>query len=76
MIIPESHTRNTYYFQSLSVLQNILNKAGFNTRLGSLDPKITSDTTIQLEHESLIVEPIKRVNNRLVLGEFDRASFY
>lgn len=35
LILPESHTRNKFYLQSLNVLRNILVKAGFVVRVGS-----------------------------------------
>jgi glutamate--cysteine ligase len=36
LIIPEAHTRNQYYLESLAVLHEIFQNAGFDVRLGSL----------------------------------------
>ena len=36
LIIPENHTRNTAYFESLAMLQEILIKAGYATKIGSI----------------------------------------
>ena len=40
LIIAENHTRNTFYLQSLAKLHNLICKAGFRVRIGSLDPNL------------------------------------
>ena len=40
MIIPESHTRNLFYLESVATLQEIISKAGFEVRIGSLQPDL------------------------------------
>src|SRR5580704_15479772 len=35
LFVPENHTRNLFYFESVATLLDILDKAGFETRLGS-----------------------------------------
>lgn len=71
LLVPENHTRNSFYLQSLSVLNTILNKAGFETRIGSLDPELTEPKTFETPSgDSLIFEPIKREGNRLSVGNF------
>jgi glutamate--cysteine ligase len=72
MLIPENHTRNTFYLQNVEKLQYILTQAGFKVRLGTLIPEITTPTAIDLPNGgSLLLEPIKRVGNRLTLDGFD-----
>jgi glutamate--cysteine ligase len=72
VILPESHTRNRFYLQSLSRLRTIFMKAGFVVRIGSLDPEITGPTELSLDNgEVLLVEPLERVGSRLRLGNFD-----
>ncbi len=44
LLIPESHTRNTFYLQNLATLQTIMRHAGLNIRIGSLLPEITAPT--------------------------------
>ena len=39
LLVPENHTRNTFYLQNVDVLRNILAQAGMRVRLGSLDPR-------------------------------------
>ena len=72
LLVPENHTRNTFYFQNIAVLQGIMRHAGMNVRVGSLLPDITSATTVHLPGgNSLILEPIRRKNNRLSVENFD-----
>ncbi len=72
LLIPESHTRNIFYLQNVAILQGIMRHAGLHVRVGSLLPEITSATTILLpDGSSLILEPIRRKNNRLSVENFD-----
>lgn len=72
LIIPESHTRNTFYLQSLNVLKTIFVKAGFVVRIATLDPEIKSPYEVQLESgESLVFEPLIRQGNRVGLADFN-----
>ena len=68
LIIPENHTRNIYYLKNLFELKNILRKSGLDVRIGSLDESITEPLTIPVEdNKSLLIGPLKRIKNRLVL---------
>lgn len=72
LLLPENHTRNQFYLQSLSILQDIFIKAGFDVRLGSLDETVQTSQEIVLEHgDVLTIEPIVRQGNRLTLAGFD-----
>jgi glutamate--cysteine ligase len=72
LLIPESHTRNLFYLESLCTLQEIILKAGFEVRIGSLRTDLTSPQKIDLPSgRSIYLEPIKRQNNRLMLDNFD-----
>jgi glutamate--cysteine ligase len=69
LLIPENHTRNTFYFQSLFVLMQLLKGAGYDTRLGSLVE--TEIKEIPLSNgENLILYPIQRCENQLKLEDF------
>ena len=80
VIIPENHTRNIYYLKNLFELQNILKKSGLDVRIGSLDQTILEPTKILVENnKSLLIEPLKRVKNRVILenqllGNFDACA--
>lgn len=72
LLVPESHTRNTFYLQNLATLQAIMRHAGLNIRIGSLLPEITAATTIDLpDGGKLTLEPVQRRGNRLVTEGFD-----
>ncbi|MFA6303396.1 MAG: glutamate--cysteine ligase, partial [Legionella sp.] len=72
LIIPESHTRNQFYLQSLNILRTIFIKAGFIVRIGSLDPQITNPVEISLESgETILLEPLVRQGDRVGLENFN-----
>ncbi len=71
LIVPESHTRNTFYMESVAALQDILQKAGFEVRLGSLSKEITATQVIDLPSGSRItLEPLERSGKRVGIGDF------
>jgi len=72
LLIPESHTRNSFYLQNVAVLRNILRRAGMKVRIGTLIPEITAPTEIALsDGGSLLFEPLVRKGNRIGLDGFD-----
>ncbi len=71
LLIPENHTRNLFYFESLSVLKDIIQKAGFDVRIGSLLPEITQATEFELPSgKKIILEPIYRKQNCICIDDF------
>ena len=48
LLIPENHTRNTFYLENVARLLAILRQTGLNVRLGSLNPEITAPTELAL----------------------------
>ena len=72
LIIPENHTRNTFYLANVMQLQRIFHMAGLNVRIGSINPEIKESTTIELPNgESITLEPVVRTQHRLGLKDFD-----
>ncbi len=72
LLIPEKHTRNSFYLQNVQRLIQIFGAAGLNVRLGTLDDTITEPTTLALPDGSeLRVEPLLRSKRRLGLKDFD-----
>ncbi len=68
LIIPENHTRNTYYLRNVIELANILKQAGMDVRIGSISPEITVPTQFEThDGQTLLLEPVVRVGNRLKL---------
>src|SRR6185369_6674312 len=72
LVIPENHTRNTFYLSNLAQLKRIFHMAGLNVRIGSIDPEIKQPTTIDLPGGgSVLIEPVVRSKRRLGLKDFD-----
>lgn len=70
LIIPENHTRNTFYLQNVFALQRILRYAGYEVRIGSLNPEITEPTTLETAlGDTLLLEPLQRNGNRVCLAD-------
>lgn len=71
LLVPESHSRNLYYFESLARLQEILQQAGFAVRIGSLDPSYTQATSVTTPSgRTLTLEPLTRVGQQLQVDGF------
>ena len=72
LIIPDNHTRNTFYLSNLAQLRTVFHMAGLNVRLGSISPDVKKPTTIELPGgTSITLEPVVRAKGRLVVKDFD-----
>jgi len=72
LLIPENHTRNTFYLRNVARLATIMHQAGMNVRIGTLNPEITEPTSIEVpEAAPLLIEPLVRQGARLGLADFD-----
>ena len=72
LIVPESHTKNSFYLSNVLQLKRIFHQAGLNVRFGSLDPDIKDPTTLDLPTgETITIEPLIRTDRRLGLKDFD-----
>lgn len=74
LIIPESHTRNLYYWANVHTLQNILKQAGFTVRFGLLpeknvEQKQASEIVLQ-SGERIVLEVLKLEGNHLKADDF------
>jgi glutamate--cysteine ligase len=75
LVIPENHTRNTFYLRNVAALTNILRHAGLEVRIGSISPEITEPTYLEThDGGSILLEPVQRKGNRLVLDNFDSCA--
>ncbi len=71
LLIPENHTRNIHYFENLATLQRILIAAGYETRLGSLSPEVTTPLPVELPSGAkLLLEPLQRTADAVHVGDF------
>ena len=70
LLIPENHTRNTFYLENVYAIQHILEQAGLQVRLGSLNPEITCPTTFETAMGNQVtLEPIIRKKDRIILAD-------
>lgn len=76
LIIPENHTRNTFYLNNLYSLYNILSKAGLEVRFGSINDDIKESMTIEIDNnKSIILEPISKRDHGIVIQNEDDTIF-
>ena len=72
LVIPENHSKNTFYLANVAQLVRIFHMAGLNVRIGSIDPAIKSPKKIELPNgETVTLEPVVRTKRRLGLKNFD-----
>lgn len=71
LLIPESHTRNQFYFESLAVLQETMMGAGFDVRIGTFNPEITKPTEFNLpSSRSITLSPLIREGDKVGVAGF------
>ncbi|QBZ83873.1 glutamate--cysteine ligase [Hydrogenovibrio crunogenus] len=71
LLIPENHTRNQFYLENVVVLQEILISAGYEVQIGSLNPEITENTTIDLPSgKKLTLKPLVKKDDRVGVEDF------
>ena len=70
LIVPENHTRNTFYLQNVYALSDILRNAGFEVRLGSINPEITEPVELETAlGDTVTLEPLQRTRGRVHLAD-------
>jgi len=71
VIVPESHTRNMYYLESVRVLRDLIEKAGFEVRIGSLIEDLHEPMSIDLDSGgALELIPLVRDGDSVRAGDF------
>lgn len=66
LFIPERHTRNLSYLESVAMLIEYITLAGYHCYLSSLNPDIEEPNTIELPSgRSVTLSPIQRIENKL-----------
>jgi glutamate--cysteine ligase len=71
IIVPESHTRNLFYLESLATIRDIIEKAGLQVRIAHIDDE-EGDRTLDLPSgRQLTQEALQRKDSRLVVRDFD-----
>lgn len=71
LLIPESHTRNVFYYENLAALTEVLTRAGVHVRIGSLSEEVAAPQEITLSSgRRLHIEPLVRTGNTLGVAGF------
>jgi glutamate--cysteine ligase len=71
LLVPENHTRNRFYLENVAVLQDLVQKAGYKVRIGSLRPELQDEETLQLDSgRSLRLERIRRDGDKVHVDGF------
>jgi len=71
LLIPENHTRNLYYLESVATLQGILQKAGLVVRIGSMLPDMKVPQSLTLpSSKKLQLEPLIREGDCVSVNGF------
>ena len=71
LLIPENHTRNTFYFESVATLVEIMTRVGIDVRIGSLLEDVTAPRDIALPSgRNIRLEPLKRSGDRVHIDGF------
>lgn len=72
LLIPESHTRNRFYLESIATLQEVLIKAGFSVRIGSLMEGMEEPQEFELDSgRKVVLEPVLRRDDRVGVVGFE-----
>ncbi len=72
LLIPENHTRNLFYLESLATLQTILATSGLEVRLGSLAEDLEAPREVELPSgKRVTLEPVERNGRRIGVAGFD-----
>jgi glutamate--cysteine ligase len=72
LILPEHHTRNLFYLESIATLRALLCQAGYETQIGTLNPEITEATDFSLPSgQEITLTPVTRKGRRIYAGHFD-----
>ena len=77
LIVAEEHTRNTWYLENVRVLEEIIQKAGFNVKIATfltVQPAFCEEATTNVELETATGKTVKihcfkRILNRIKSGE-------
>ena len=71
VLVPENHTRNTYYLENVATLQSLIRKAGYNVHIGSLLPDLREPQALKLPSgRELLLEPLKREGDKVAVEGF------
>ena len=71
VLVPENHTRNLHYLEAVATLRDLVGKAGYAVRIGSINPQLAEATEIALPSGKLLkLEPLQREGEHVHVGDF------
>ncbi len=71
LIVPENHTRNTFYLENVFALKTILETAGYEVHIGSLLEDLEAPMDIELPSgNTLTLKPLLREDNKVGVDGF------
>ncbi len=71
LLIPESHTRNVMYFENIATLIEILTRAGFAVRVGTMIEGIESEITHELPSGRVVtLEPLVQADGKVGVRDY------
>lgn len=72
VLVPEKHTRNTFYLSNVARLAAILKQTGLDIRIASVSDEITAPTKFELpDGQFLNMEPLIRKGDRVGVAGLD-----
>lgn len=70
VLVPENHTRNLHYLEAVATLRDLIVKAGYKVRIGSIIPGLAEPQTFDLPSgKKLLLEPLQRDDDRVFVGQ-------
>ncbi len=73
LLLPEHHTRNTYYLSNLSKLKEVIDGTGFEVKIGNFNPE-NAEAVLKLEtseNETLIEYKVEKRDRKHVIDEWE-----
>ncbi len=72
LIVPENHSRNKFYFESLGTLHDIIQTAGYDVRIGTFREDVIEPIEVDYgAGKTLKMEPLIRDGDRLHIDNFN-----
>jgi len=69
LILGESHTRNTWYFQNLKALQDLFTQAGYQVTLGTMAEELFPEATVRTAlGDEITLHGVLREGDALIAG--------
>ena len=71
LLVPENHTRNLFYLESLATLRELVARAGYETRIGSMLPELDAPRVMELPSgRKIVLEPLRRQGDKVGVDDF------